>query len=878
MALLDYENHMFLDAFHDDGLLITARGLGVERVFLNFLKLYCDPSNLVLVLNTSIIDEDYFLEELIALDVDHLPKQITNEYNANDRQSVYLEGGVLFITSRILVMDLLTEKLPTHLVAGILVYKAHRIIDSCQEAFILRLYRQKNKTGFIKAFSDQPQCFSSGLCHLERVMKNLFVKKLYLWPRFHVEVNACMEKHKPEVIELGIPMNDSMTAIQTSILDIMNAVVKEIKQCNRSLEMDELTVENAIGKKSLEQIIRLQLDPIWYQLGSKTKQLIGDLKLLRTLLYYLTQYDCVTFYNFLQTLRSNEKTLVHNSGWLFMDSADSLFMNAKQRVYGSKKNKKMKVEKGDKTNNSDSVSEELCLEENPKWKTLSEVLKEIEKENCDDVTGLGPGRVLIMANDERTCSLIRDYIIEGAASLLNKLVKKSNLFDDSGPQQKKERGPGLNRKKRKIETEEEKNSDTITLTQIARRYQTDNDKSNQEVKNETTEASVSSDKFYSVVTSPFTIIQAIQTKDPYSLRKTLKEIQPRYVILYDAEIQLVRQLETFRASHPGTPLRVYFLVYSGSTEEQRYLTSLRKEMEVFEHLIQEKSTLVIPEDIDDRADTVTESSLITNAESSRRAGGQETQQIKQKILVDLREFRSELPSLIHKRGIDIEPITLEVGDYILTPDMCVERKSVSDLIGSLNSGRLYNQCTSMCRYYAKPVLLIEFDPRKSFALQSKTSLGGEISFQNTSSKLTLLTLHFPKLRILWCPSPHATAELFQQLKMGKEQPDSAVAMTITGDEDSEKALSEKYTYGTYDFVIKLPGINSKNYWMIMNKVKNLAELISLSSEELSQLLGNANNGKALWEFLHQKEQQSKQTSAAASKESTSYRTKRKVKK
>jgi ERCC4-type nuclease len=29
----------------------------------------------------------------------------------------------------------------------------------------------------------------------------------------------------------------------------------------------------------------------------------------------------------------------------------------------------------------------------------------------------------------------------------------------------------------------------------------------------------------------------------------------------------------------------------------------------------------------------------------------------------------------------VEPITLEVGDYILTPDICVERKSISDLIG-----------------------------------------------------------------------------------------------------------------------------------------------------------------------------------------------------
>ena len=36
-------------------------------------------------------------------------------------------------------------------------------------------------------------------------------------------------------------------------------------------------------------------------------------------------------------------------------------------------------------------------------------------------------------------------------------------------------------------------------------------------------------------------------------------------------------------------------------------------------------------------------------------------QIVFQIIVDMREFRSELPSLIHRRGIDIEPVTLEVG-------------------------------------------------------------------------------------------------------------------------------------------------------------------------------------------------------------------------
>lgn len=54
----------------------------------------------------------------------------------------------------------------------------------------------------------------------------------------------------------------------------------------------------------------------------------------------------------------------------------------------------------------------------------------------------------------------------------------------------------------------------------------------------------------------------------------------------------------------------------------------------------------------------------------------------------MREFRSSLPNLLDRARLQVVPATLTVGDYILTPDMCVERKSVPDLIQSFNSGRL----------------------------------------------------------------------------------------------------------------------------------------------------------------------------------------------
>lgn len=58
------------------------------------------------------------------------------------------------------------------------------------------------------------------------------------------------------------------------------------------------------------------------------------------------------------------------------------------------------------------------------------------------------------------------------------------------------------------------------------------------------------------------------------------------------------------------------------------------------------------------------------------------------VIVDVREFRSSLPCLLHAGAFDVVPVTITIGDYILTPEICVERKSLPDLISSFNSGRL----------------------------------------------------------------------------------------------------------------------------------------------------------------------------------------------
>jgi DNA excision repair protein ERCC-4 len=66
-------------------LFTTYRGLGLETVFMNILKVYCDPGNLVLVLGTNDYEETYFIEKLKNNGVNHLPRIITAHCLSEER-------------------------------------------------------------------------------------------------------------------------------------------------------------------------------------------------------------------------------------------------------------------------------------------------------------------------------------------------------------------------------------------------------------------------------------------------------------------------------------------------------------------------------------------------------------------------------------------------------------------------------------------------------------------------------------------------------------------------------------------------------------------------------------------------------------------------
>jgi DNA excision repair protein ERCC-4 len=272
------------DSNDPDALLILARGLGLRTVIASILRLYDGPSHLIVVVNATAEEEKGLGEELTTMGV-RKPglRSIGHDTNARARQELYLSGGLISVTSTILVVDMLSKRIPTDIVTGLVMLHAERITPTCVESFIARIFRQENKEGFLKAFSDSPEYFAMGLSPLQTVLGQLRIRRVELWPRFHKSVIRDLGKRKADVIELHQPLSGSMKRIQNAIVECLDATLNELKRGSGSIEIEDATIENAIFQ-AFESVVRRQLDPVWHRIGTKTKRLVSDLHDLRMLL------------------------------------------------------------------------------------------------------------------------------------------------------------------------------------------------------------------------------------------------------------------------------------------------------------------------------------------------------------------------------------------------------------------------------------------------------------------------------------------------------------------------------------------------------------------------------------------------------------------
>jgi ERCC4-type nuclease len=85
-----------------------------------------------------------------------------------------------------------------------------------------------------------------------------------------------------------------------------------------------------------------------------------------------------------------------------------------------------------------------------------------------------------------------------------------------------------------------------------------------------------------------------------------------------------------------------------------------------------------------------------------------------RLVVDTRESPSGIPELLEQRGVYVQRRMLDVGDYV-AGQYAVERKTVTDFISSLYSGRLFDQANRISQAYAKFLMIVEGDIQEALS-------------------------------------------------------------------------------------------------------------------------------------------------------------------
>ena len=248
---LQFHQEIINEVATASGLIVIARGLGLNIIIRSLVHLYADPKVLVFLIARESDDSFFELDDEkyndLALETSSYINRIKPEHSIKQRSRIYSKGGVIILSARVFLTDLLHSRLPIPLITGVLIPDAHtyfyivfrflillkiRISEFGMEAFCLCLVRKQNDSAFIKAFSDNPEALIRGFAKSEKILRTLRTSNLYLYPRFHASVNSELSHARIEIIEINSQLTQRMKMIQMSILGILEASIGDICKDN----------------------------------------------------------------------------------------------------------------------------------------------------------------------------------------------------------------------------------------------------------------------------------------------------------------------------------------------------------------------------------------------------------------------------------------------------------------------------------------------------------------------------------------------------------------------------------------------------------------------------------------------------------------------
>lgn len=283
------------------------------------------------------------------------------------------------------------------------------------------------------------------------------------------------------------------------------------------------------------------------------------------------------------------------------------------------------------------------------------------------------------------------------------------------------------------------------------------------------------------------------------------------VILYEPVPSEVRMIQRRGRTGRKRTGRVKVLITEGTRDEGYYWSSIRKEDRM-------RHQLIDPKVIEELNKTAVE--RMENEKKVRVLDRKVETSNKPVVYADSREGNSKVIRHLTEMEMDVKVRPMAVGDYQVSDDVAIERKTAKDFVDSIMDKRLFKQATELREEFKNPLIILEGDD----------FYNGFINPNAVRGSIASIALDFG-ISIIPTRNAQDTAAMIKRIAI-REQ---------TGEKPHIQTRTDKKPVNMWEqqlFIVEsLPNIGPVNAKKLLEHFGNVSKIINASENELMEVEG-----------------------------------------
>ena len=283
------------------------------------------------------------------------------------------------------------------------------------------------------------------------------------------------------------------------------------------------------------------------------------------------------------------------------------------------------------------------------------------------------------------------------------------------------------------------------------------------------------------------------------------------VILYEPVPSEVRMIQRRGRTGRKRSGRVKVLITKGTRDEGYYWASINKERRMKRQLIDSE----VLEELNSNA--------IERMENEKRVKVLDPAPKKEELPVvfaDTREGNSKVIRHLSEMEIDVKVQAMAVGDYQVSDEVVIERKTAKDFVDSIVDKRLFKQARSLMEEFKRPLIILEGDDLYN----------GMINPNAIRGSIASIALDFG-ISIIPTRNAQDTAAMIKRIAI-REQSGEKTPIQIRTDKKPVNLWEQQL------FIIEsLPNIGPVNAKNLLEHFGTVANIINASESQLQEVEG-----------------------------------------